>query len=369
MRARQWPIAEAIEGARAQPRVILIGVLESWSACVQVSAIYDQWHHGDHTCCLRWAQGSPGNSCARATHRDYSVCTSRRCADLTGGGRLVTAGSPPSLIKVRREAKNWSQEALAKIVGVHLSTFKRYENGDREMPLSVACALAEALDISVDELSGRLPAVSDNPAPLPAAAEVILNRRKQLGLTPSQVAATARIPLKTYLGYESGEDELSFAAAQALVEALDTTFEELAGTPSRSIDLNGQWWGAWQGPPSHRHVITEHTVDVLTSGTTLVLDRGYRGELELVTTETLVGWYRPPNGSTRTVQGVSLWLPADEQFMYGTWSGVTGNNTFVNGWCCLSRDEKLAREVVKALVEDNVQPRVAIKLPHLGGLR
>lgn len=281
----------------------------------------------------------------------------------------MTAGSPPSLIKARREAKNWTQEALAKIIGVHLSTFKRYESGDREMPLSVACAVAEALDISVEELSGLLPTAVADPSPSAGTAQVILNRRNQLGLTPSQVAATARIPLKTYLGYESGEVELSLAAAQALVDALDTTLEELAGTPSRSIDLNGQWWGAWQGPPSHRHVITEHTVDVLTSGTTLVLDRGYRGELELVTNETLVGWYRPPNGSTRTVQGVSLWLPADEQFMFGSWSGVTGNNTFVSGWCCLSRDEKLARDVVKGLVEDNVQPRVAMRIPDLGGLR
>lgn len=58
-------------------------------------------------------------------------------------------------VKELREAKGWSQEELARRVGVNSKTIYNYESGARgakEPPLSTVRALADALGVSLDDL-------------------------------------------------------------------------------------------------------------------------------------------------------------------------------------------------------------------------
>ena len=54
-----------------------------------------------------------------------------------------------------RIARNMKQQTLADAVNIALRTYQHYEKGDREPSLSTLIALADALDVSVDELLGR----------------------------------------------------------------------------------------------------------------------------------------------------------------------------------------------------------------------
>ena len=54
-----------------------------------------------------------------------------------------------------RVERNMKQQTLADAVNIALRTYQHYEKGDREPSLSTLIALADALDVSVDELLGR----------------------------------------------------------------------------------------------------------------------------------------------------------------------------------------------------------------------
>jgi transcriptional regulator with XRE-family HTH domain len=58
-------------------------------------------------------------------------------------------------VKQLREAKGWSQDELARRVGLTSKTISNYETGTRgvkEPPLSTVRALADALGVPLDEL-------------------------------------------------------------------------------------------------------------------------------------------------------------------------------------------------------------------------
>jgi transcriptional regulator with XRE-family HTH domain len=55
-------------------------------------------------------------------------------------------------IKELRTAKNFSQEAFAQMIGVHVTHLSRYERGKSVPSLEVAEKIASTLDISLDEM-------------------------------------------------------------------------------------------------------------------------------------------------------------------------------------------------------------------------
>jgi transcriptional regulator with XRE-family HTH domain len=58
-------------------------------------------------------------------------------------------------VKELREARGWSQEQLARRVGVNAKTIYNYESGARgakEPPLSTVQALADAFGVTLEEL-------------------------------------------------------------------------------------------------------------------------------------------------------------------------------------------------------------------------
>lgn len=69
------------------------------------------------------------------------------------------------IIKERRKALGMSQEALANKLGVSKVAICWYENGDRTPTMNNFLKLADILDLSLDELTGReVNAIAENEA-------------------------------------------------------------------------------------------------------------------------------------------------------------------------------------------------------------
>ena len=278
-----------------------------------------------------------------------------------------TAWTGAEIVKTRRLDRGLTQAQVATAAGLLLRQYQRYEKGEREPSVSAAGAIAAALDLPLSELAGQaepsaLPSVT---TPATAVAETIQSRRRQIGLTQLNAASSAGMSIDQYQRYETGAEELSLAAATAIAAALDMPLPELAGIVPRPVDLNGQWWAGWQGAQDLASTIDTHGVTILHAGDRLLLDSGWRGELTIFGNETLIGWYRADAAKTRTRQGIFLWLPTHEDYLFGRWSGVSLNNTVVSGWCALARSEDQAAELIDNLVHDKSQPRPPLRLPGL----
>lgn len=55
-------------------------------------------------------------------------------------------------MRIQREKKDITQKQLADIIGCASSTIANYETGKREPSIAVLCAIADALDCSLDAL-------------------------------------------------------------------------------------------------------------------------------------------------------------------------------------------------------------------------
>lgn len=275
-----------------------------------------------------------------------------------------------SAIKEQRENKVLSQAYVAEVIEVSQATYGRYERGERPIPIEKAQKLSEVLGISLEEIAGQAARTSASDlvseSATAAIASTIAARRKQLGISASQVAASANIKLEEYQRYESGEEHPPLAVAAELSEALDISLAELAGKVPKALDFNGRWWAAWQGTGLDSSKVDRHNITMLRAGDTLLVDDGWRGALQVFRNEVLLGWYRPPVG-TRSHQGVFLWFPTDGDYAYGRWTGINDNNSIGSGWCVIAREEAKANEVIERLVADNTQPRAALRLPPLSG--
>ena len=60
-------------------------------------------------------------------------------------------------IRDLREDRDWNQSELAKILGVHQTTYSDYELGKVNIPISALHTLADLYGVSVDYLLGRTP--------------------------------------------------------------------------------------------------------------------------------------------------------------------------------------------------------------------
>ena len=62
----------------------------------------------------------------------------------------------PDVIRTRRAALGLSQTELANAAKLHVRQIARYEAGEQQPSLSVAVQLAEALDVSLNQLAGQI---------------------------------------------------------------------------------------------------------------------------------------------------------------------------------------------------------------------
>lgn len=77
--------------------------------------------------------------------------------------------------------------------------------------------------------------------------------------------------------YESGETQPTLPIAKAIAVALDVTIDELAGEPSRRIDLTGHWWATWQTSRSGTEKIATQQVEIKQEGSILHMATLSRG--------------------------------------------------------------------------------------------
>ena len=58
-------------------------------------------------------------------------------------------------IRDLREDSDKTQEQVAKLLFMQREQYRRYETGEREIPLGIAIQIAELYDVSLDYLAGR----------------------------------------------------------------------------------------------------------------------------------------------------------------------------------------------------------------------
>ena len=57
-------------------------------------------------------------------------------------------------IRELREDTDLTQKQVANALQMHKTTYRRYESGDRELPLNIAILLAKQYNVSLDYLAG-----------------------------------------------------------------------------------------------------------------------------------------------------------------------------------------------------------------------
>ena len=104
--------------------------------------------------------------------------------------------------KVARKEKEYSQEAVARMLGVTTQAYGRYENGQRECSYSTLLQLSAIFGCTIDYLLGNAPAQSAAAPTLAPAEAAALRKYRQL--TP-----TGRSQLDTYLDFLLSQESAS----------------------------------------------------------------------------------------------------------------------------------------------------------------
>src|SRR5215472_11804869 len=76
--------------------------------------------------------------------------------------------------------------------------------------------------------------------------EIIRQRRSELGMSQSDLAAKVGVDKRQIRRYESGETQPTLPIAKAIARALGISIDELAGEQTHRVNLTGHWWASWQ---------------------------------------------------------------------------------------------------------------------------
>ncbi len=83
-------------------------------------------------------------------------------------------------IRDLREDADLTQKSVADSLYMHLTQYRRYETGEREIPLSVAVKLAEKYNVSLDYISGLSPIKEPNGFKLNAEEQNLIESFRSL---------------------------------------------------------------------------------------------------------------------------------------------------------------------------------------------
>ncbi len=185
------------------------------------------------------------------------------------------------VLRKRRGELGMSQAELAAAAGVDRRQIRRYEAGEQQPVLSVAVAIAHALEITVNELAGQ--------------------PRHRIDLS-----GVWWMTWQTARGGESvvAAQEVNFAQQEELIH-LETIARGL------SVEAGGYHW---------------------------------RGELRLWDQEVLMGWYVANDGPVRSKGTLYFVLHPHGVSMTGRWVGLGFDSKIMTGWGTASRskDEAVA---------------------------
>ncbi len=199
-------------------------------------------------------------------------------------------------------------------------------------------------------------------------ADVIRQRRSELGLSQSELARLAGIDGRQIRRYEAGDSHPSLPAAVKIAQILGITTDELAGLdePHR-IDLSGDWWASWQTSKDFEEVITAQEVRVTQTGDDLkirtttrgiaVEDGGYHwnGEFALWGNEVLLGWYTANDGAVRSKGTFYFTVHPHGAYLLGRWVGMSYDGKIRTGWGAIGKSEEEARNLIQKLKVENAE--------------
>ena len=167
----------------------------------------------------------------------------------------------------------------------------RYEAGEQQPVLSVAVALAEALDISLAQLAGK---------------------------TSTGIDLTGRW-WASWQTYREGEEYVSLQEVRIDL-ADDNLYQVTATTRGLSVEEGGYLW---------------------------------RGELRLWDNEILMGWYAAADGAVRSKGTMYFVVHAHGIRLLGRWVGLSYDGKIVTGWAAMAHDPDETRGLIDTLKESD----------------
>lgn len=159
---------------------------------------------------------------------------------------------PHKAIRTARAKSGMSSAKLAGIIGVTPSAMSRYESGERKIPKDVISKIADALQISVDDLLSiscdeNLDATWKNDSGIGrkkrdiniVIGQNIRDARLRSGLTQSAVSNALGVTPPTVVRYENGGASISAEVLVKLCSILNIGADELLG-----INFSPSGWSA-----------------------------------------------------------------------------------------------------------------------------
>jgi transcriptional regulator with XRE-family HTH domain len=201
-------------------------------------------------------------------------------------------------------------------------------------------------------------------------AEVIRERRAELGMSQRDLAQAAGVDVRQIRRYEAGEQQPLLSVAVAIADALKISVGELAGKPSHRVKLSGQWWASWQTSRSGEERIASQQVEVKQEGDLLqvaTLSRGlsveeggyhWSGELRLWDNELLLGWYAATEGAIRSKGTLYFVLHPHGLNMSGRWVGLGYDGRIMSGWASMGQTREESEETMAKLMQSEGVPYV-----------
>ncbi|MBK8460314.1 MAG: helix-turn-helix transcriptional regulator [Micropruina sp.] len=194
----------------------------------------------------------------------------------------------PEVMKERRAALALSQADLAAAVGLDKRQIRRYEMGEAQPTLPVAKALAQALEISIDELAGV--------------------GEQSVHITGEWWSA--------WQTYKDGAEIHTRQPIQIMQRGKDLDIRSL-----------------------------ERGTDVADGGYL------WRGQLRLWDNEILMGWYAADDAAIRSKGTLYLVLHQHGQRMEGRWVGLSYDGPIQTGAAAFARSAQDAPELLANLVQ------------------
>lgn len=194
----------------------------------------------------------------------------------------------PEVIRHRRDELGMSQAELAKAAKVDVRQIRRYESGQQQPTLSVAVAIAEALEITISDLAG----------------------------IPSHRVDLSGDWFASWQSQREGVEDIRVQPVRMDQHGELIRVEALAR--GRSIEQGGYLW---------------------------------RGELRLWDNEILMGWYAATDGSVRSKGTMYFVMHPHGISLTGRWVGLSYDGKIVTGWSSMGKSEDEARELVAQLKE------------------
>ncbi|MBR3293591.1 MAG: helix-turn-helix domain-containing protein [Oscillospiraceae bacterium] len=137
-------------------------------------------------------------------------------------------------LKSFRIAQGLTQEDLARRIGMKKQNISRYENSEREPNIRTAKAIADALGVTLQELTlGDSSSAPDNILSMPRMfGDVLRQLRLESKLTQKELSSILGVSESTVGMYERNQREPSFEMLEAIADFFNVDMDYLTGRSS-----------------------------------------------------------------------------------------------------------------------------------------